>query len=243
MKYLTAGLLLGLVFVTACNLSVSVTKGSGNVITESRSVSNFHKVDLAGFGELSITQGDTESLTIETDDNLLPLIETKVENGVLSIGPDSKRGAISVNPTHSIKYALHVKNLDALEISGAGNVNAPSLKSDTFTINTSGAGNLNLQQFETKTLTTSVSGAGNILLAGQVETQAATLSGFGNYDASNLKSTAADIRLSGAGNATVWASGTLNVQISGAGSVSYYGTPQVSQTISGIGAVKSLGSK
>lgn len=245
MKLFVAILLSGVFLIPACNgrLGINLTQGSGKIITEPRTVSNFHQVTLAGVGDLNITEGDTESLTIEADDNLIPLIETRVENGELVIGIDRNRGNISMNPTRPIKYTLSVKNLDAITVSGAGNVSAPSLKSDNFAIVTSGAGNVNLQKLETKALKVTVSGAGNILLAGRAETQDTSLSGLGSYDAGNLATTATSIRLTGAGSATLWASDTLNVQVSGAGSISYYGSPKVTQSISGIGSVKNLGNK
>jgi hypothetical protein len=240
MKYLFSLLALGLVFVTACGLNV--TRGSGKIVTETRPVSNFHRVELNGMGELNITQGDTESLTVETDDNLMPVITTKVNDGTLSIGYDSSRGVKSISPTRLV-FTLQVINLDAFELSGAGNVTAPSLKSDTLTLGASGAGNLNFANIQAKTTSVNVSGVGNVVLTGQTDTQSAQLSGLGNYNAGDLKSTNASVSLSGAGNATVWASETVNVQISGAGGVSYYGTPQIKQSISGIGSVKSLGTK
>jgi hypothetical protein len=49
-----------LLMATACN----VVRGSGNVITEPREVSHFNRVSMGGSGELTITQGDEESLTV-----------------------------------------------------------------------------------------------------------------------------------------------------------------------------------
>ncbi len=239
-------LILALAFfaVSACNgVNINVTRGSGNVITESRTVSNFSNVVLAGVGELSITQGDNESLTIEADDNLMPLITTKVENGTLTIGLDTTRGTFTINPSRPIKYTLQVKTLNSLQLSGAGNISAPSLKSESLIVSSSGAGNLNLAQLDTKTVNVTLSGAGNISLNGQVESQTATLTGLGSYTASDLKSNTARVTISGAGSATVWAAQTLNITLSGVGSVSYYGSPQVTQQISGVGSIKKLGDK
>lgn len=240
MKYLFGLLAFGLIFVTACG--INVTRGSGKVVTENRPVSNFHRLSLSGMGEVNITQGTTESLTVETDDNIMPIITTTVSNGTLNIGYDNSRGNISLNPTRLV-FTLQVINLDDVEISGAGNITAPSLKSDTLTLGSSGAGNINLANVQTKTVTVNVSGVGNMVLTGQADSQNAQLNGLGNYNAGDLKTSNATVGLSGAGNATVWATDTLNVQISGAGGVSYYGSPQIKQSISGVGAVKSLGNK
>jgi hypothetical protein len=242
MKSLFSFLALGLVLVTACGFNLVPTRGSGNVVTEARTVSNFHQIDLTGAGEVNITQGDTESLTIETDDNILPLIVTRVDNGLLSIGLDPNRTGLSIAPTR-IVFTVAVKNLDSLKVSGAGNIRAQALKSDNLAVTTSGAGNITLGPVQAKTLNLRLSGAGNVTVSGQVESQDAALSGLGNYNAADLSSTNAKVALSGAGSATVWATGTLNAQISGAGSINYYGSPQVSQNISGVGSIKGLGNK
>lgn len=244
MKYRLGILAVALLALVGCaGLNLTVVRGSGNVVTESRAVSNFNRVALSGIGELAITQGDTEALTVEADDNLLPLIVTQVRNNVLNIGIDPNRGVISPTPSRPIKFALRVKNLDSIQLSGAGNISVPALKTDTLTVGSSGAGNINITQLDAKTLNGSVSGVGNLVISGQVETQDASLSGLGSYTAGDLKSTSTAVSISGAGSATVWAAQTLNVRISGAGSVSYYGTPQVTQSISGLGNVKSLGNK
>jgi hypothetical protein len=60
--------------VTAC----SVTRGSGQLTTESRPVSGFTKVELSGTGELTIEQTGTESLTISAEDNILPRLTSEV---------------------------------------------------------------------------------------------------------------------------------------------------------------------
>src|SRR5690242_12646963 len=67
--------------LTAGCLSISdghTVHGSGNVVTEARPVSGFDRVSVSGAGQLKVTQGDAESLTIETDDNLLPYIRSEV---------------------------------------------------------------------------------------------------------------------------------------------------------------------
>jgi hypothetical protein len=221
----------------------NVTRGSGHVTTQTRDVSGFTGVSMTWQGDLSITQGDTEGLSIEAEDNILPLIITNVQGGKLIIGlKEGFTGGVVV-PTKPVKYNLQVKNLNSIDVSGAGTVTAASLKSDNLKLSSSGAANMNLQQINATSLSTDTSGAGNLTLAGQVQTQDISISGFGNYNAGDLQSDSATLELSGTGSATVWAAKSLSVKISGAGNVSYYGSPQVTQTLSGVGSVKSLGNK
>src|SRR5437762_1130357 len=65
-------------------------KGSGNTITEKRGLSGFKAVDVGGIFKVEITAQKDFAVEIETDDNLLPLIETEVEDGVLKIESDKR---------------------------------------------------------------------------------------------------------------------------------------------------------
>lgn len=58
----------------ACDELGVGTRGSGTVITESRDLSDFNEVVLQGSGEVVVTVDGTEALTIEAEDNIMPLL-------------------------------------------------------------------------------------------------------------------------------------------------------------------------
>ena len=223
-----------------CTIQLNTVAGSGHVTTETRPVSNFDAVTFAGFGDLTIIQGDSESLTIQAEDNILPHITTRVTNGTLVIGFDSQYGSDEIRPTQPIKFNLALKNLSALELSGAGSVQSTSLKTEQLSIRVSGAGNIKIDNLEASGLTTTLSGAGNLNLGGHAANVDSRLTGLGSFQAGNLKSKSAKITVSGAGSATLAAEESLDVTLSGVGSVEYYGSPKVSQRISGLGSVRSV---
>ena len=68
----------------------SKVKGSGVAASEMRSVASFDTIDATGVGKLKLRIGDTESLKVVADDNILPLIKTEVKDGVLTL---STKGA------------------------------------------------------------------------------------------------------------------------------------------------------
>lgn len=215
--------LLAALLLTACGLQV--IQGSGNVVTEERPVGDFTAVNFTGFGELTLIQGDSEALTIETDDNLLPYIQTTVSQGMLTIRFDERSWTPIVRPTDSIRYRLTVKTLTHLELSGAGTVTAAALQADHLALVESGAGEIELAKLTANAVTVEMSGAGTIKLAGQVDEQTVELSGLGAYHADNLASQTARVTLSGAGEATVWVNKQLDAEMSGAGTIQYYGSP------------------
>ena len=224
--------------LSACG--ASYVRVSGNVITEERAVSGFDGVNMAGYGEVIITQGDAESLTIETDENLMQYIQTEVRNNTLYIEFTDN---IIPDPSLSITFNLNVTNLESLELSGAGSFDIPVLETPSLGILFNGAGNINLASLSADELTVQINGAGDINLAGEVGTQEVVISGAGQYSTPDLKSRQADVLVEGLGQVEIWVTDTLTVNIEGTGSVNYYGSPAVNQNIEGAGSIKSLGDK
>ncbi len=213
--------------------------GSGNTVQEKRTVANFQKVALSGTGELTIVQGGEENLTIETDDNLMPLIKTEVTNGQLQIGPDG----VNLRPTKHVRYELHLKKLNSLHLSGSLKATTGELKTDALALHISGSGTIEILRLEAGELEIQVSGSGSTKISGKLREQHLHISGSGNHWAENLESNVAEVSISGSGHAKLWVKEQLDVKISGSGNIQYFGAPQVSQHISGSGKVKALGTR
>lgn len=206
----------GALLLSACNFVLPMgVVGSGKVVSESRTVSGFSKIDLSGAGDIVIDVNGSEALTIEADDNILPLIETEVRGDTLHIG--FKRGTLIQRATR-LHYLVSAKQLEGLSVSGAGNVTVSNIDSPRMEVVTSGAGRISMN--------------------GKATDQTITLSGAGNFEGENLQGETATVSMSGVGRAIVNTSTSLRVDISGAGSVEYIGSPQITQQISGVGSVK-----
>jgi len=219
-------------------------QGSGNVITESRDVSEFDEVELRGIGRLEITQGTTTELSVTADDNLMQYIETKVEGDTLQISVKHRSlPFFTVNPTETIVYELTVPSLTRVSLSGSGKIVVDGLETDEFTVEISGSGDLEASDLRADSFTYQLSGSGKATVSGKVDSQDVQVSGSGRLEAGDLQSAEAFIEISGSGRAVLWVTDQLDVQISGSGDVQYYGSPEVSQDVSGSGSIKGLGSK
>ncbi len=217
-----------------CNTTNPI-QGSGNIVTEERDVSSIDRVTFSGFGELNIQQGDKESLTVSTDDNIMSYIQTDVSQGILAIGFDNEGQQRGFNPSDGIKFDLVVKDLARLDISGDGDINIGELRAEKLLVNHGGIGDLEITFLTADELIVRHSGAGNMVISGLVKGQEVTHSGVGSYHAVDLRSQTTNIKISDAGSADVWAVDSLDVEISGLGEVTYYGSPRVIQNISGVG--------
>ena len=216
--------------------------GSGHVIRETRNVSGFHGVELSSSGDVIVTQGDTEGLVIEAEDNILPLIESKVEgDGILHLG--FKNHAGSVETHKGVIYRLAVKTLDKMVVEGSGSIRAESLTADHLSTALPGSGEVTVNHLKTETATTSIEGSGKVKLAGEAHRQSVSIDGSGEYQGTKLRTEDASVEINGSGAGEVWASGSLSVTINGSGEVGYHGSPTVKKSINGSGEVRALGAK
>jgi len=245
----------------ACgSLTTHSVIGSGEIVTQTIDVSNFTRVTLQGFGDVFVEQGQTESLTVQTDANIIPVLDIRVRGEELILG--TKNG-VDVNPSRSITYHVTVQDLEnitlagsgnfhvgslkasnlGVSVSGSGDVNIDSLAADKLSLELNGSGNIRIENVDVQTVDTSLQGSGDIKLEGKADTQKVTVSGSGNYLAGDLQTNTADVNVPGSADVTVWVEDELNIRVSGSGNIRYYGKPVIDQSISGSGDVTSLGEK
>ncbi|HLE91152.1 MAG TPA: DUF2807 domain-containing protein [Anaerolineales bacterium] len=217
-------------------------RGSGNLVTTTRDVEDFLAIEVDYPAQVFITQGDTESVKIEAEDNLLPGLQTEVRNGTLDIFYKTENGR-HVNPTKIVKITIVVKDLADVQFSSAAELTIEDLETDNLDVSLTGAGNLKLVNILVQHLAVNLSGAGSTTASGTADDLDLNISGFGEFKGAELYGKTARVTISGAGSATVWVDDSLTAEISGAGSVSYYGSAKVTKQINGIGGVNHLGNK
>jgi hypothetical protein len=233
---LLAALLLG-----GCGITMQMVRGSGVVATQDQALSNVSGVTLATPGELTVQLGETESLHIEMEDNLLPYLQTTQQDGKLTI--QFKRGA-NLQPTKPIKYILTVKGLDSLETASVGNITAPALQAKSFIAKIASTGKIDLAGLTADKLNVELSSVGALTIGpGQVTSQVIEINSSGSYSAPDLQSQKAAVNVNSAGNVTIWVTDKLDAKISSSGVVEYYGSPQVTTTFASSGKVVPLGNK
>jgi hypothetical protein len=204
--------LLSLLLITSACIIVGV-EGSGNVITETREVSGFSEIVVGGSGVVRVEVTGTESLSIEADDNIMPLLETDVTNGRLVL--DATR---SIAPTVDIVYTITAATLDGLEVSGSAEVDATGVEGGEFSVD--------------------ISGSGDVAVVGTLDgLLRLSISGSGAFDGEALTAPQGTVDISGSGNAVVNVTETLDISVSGSGNVEYLGSPEVDEDISGSGNI------
>lgn len=207
--------------------------GNGNVVKESRDVSSFDAIKVGGAFNVFLSQGNSESLTIEADENLMPIIESKIKGGTLVIS--SKE---NIRDSKKLNIYITFKNIDKLNISGACDlVSDGMLTFSTLKFNGSGASEIEME-LTADILLCDYSGASEIEFSGTVEQCEIEISGAADLKAYELICKTMELDISGAADAKVHATKSLKVEASGAASVRYMGNPNIDQHVSGAGSVR-----
>lgn len=195
-----------------CHLLDEGIPGSGTIASENREVGDFSGVGYSGGGTVQVVIGDTTSVEIECDDNLLEHIVTEVKNGQLKIYP-----AKSISPTTGINVKITTPSLSKLSIAGSGEGSVVGLDEAKLAID--------------------IAGSGKVKCNGSAESLAISIAGSGEVVNDELASRKVDVSIAGSGDVRVQATDELSVSIAGSGKVQYIGSPKVAQKIAGSGEV------
>lgn len=212
--------------------------GNGNVKKETRPVSGYTGISVSGSMNVEIVYGNSNEITVEADENLLPYLETKVENGNLIIKSKDK-----VNLRTKSKMIVHASatKLANIKLSGSGNINGKGdfSNDEKTTFNLMGSGNISVGFNSFSETKVSIAGSGNVTLKGNHTNNIdASISGSGNIDCSDVRANDVFAIISGSGNIKVYAARTIDAKISGSGNIYYRGdAPKISIKTSGSGRV------
>ena len=199
------------VLVAGCHLPG--IRGNGRIKTEERPIATFANVDASGAFEIEWQNGPP-AVRVTTDENLLPYIENNVSDDTLHLSTREH-----VWPTHGVKVVISSPTRAGGRIRGAVKLTVKQLSGPTFAL-------------ESK-------GASEVLLDGNIGRLLADMTGASKLAADGLQTKTAEISTTGAGDAEVAVSDTLNVVITGAGKVTYSGNPPtIKKQITGAGSIR-----
>lgn len=223
------------VVTTACAQKVS---GNGNVVEENRPIESFSAIKIGGVLNVYLTQGDTESLTVEADENILDLIETENRGNTLVVR--LKKG-IDIKKAEQKNVYVTLRTLDKLEIGGVVSVKSTTpLVTDQLDLDIGGVSNTDLE-VECDRLDARADMVGSLVLRGKAREANIKNGGVGSLKAFDLEVDRLTIKNSGVGSAEVMAQEEISITSSGVGSVRYQGDAVVKElSTSGIGKVKKM---
>ena len=220
-------------------ISGNSVQGSGKLQKQARDVGSFNGVALNVPGNVELRIGNTDSITIEADDNILPLIDTVVENGTLRIRPAKRNSNFRQS---SLTIVIQARQVERISVGGSGTITATGLRGDRLRFDVGGSGSINARDLDSRMVSVAIGGSGNFTASGKTEQLTASIGGSGNIQAGHLAARDVQVSIGGSGAAEVWAKDDLTISIGGSGEVSYYGDPRISRSMQRSSSIRRLGS-
>jgi hypothetical protein len=209
----------GLLIATAAHAQKRESiEGNGKIITRDVKVSSFNSLKASGVYELKLSQGNTEAVKIEADENLQDLFQVHNEGDKLVIEMKKMENKNFNNKT-KLKVYVTFKNLKEMELSTVGNVaSEEQLSFGDLDLKNKSVGNVNLELTASRIDIKNTS-VGNVHLSGKADNAIVKNSGVGSIEAGNFVVQTMDIENTGVGHAEVNAAKDLKVKDSFLGKV------------------------
>lgn len=230
---------LSTVILSGCYVNGERIKGNGNMSTDTRTVSYADRIESLGSFNVEIIVGNTPSVRIEGESNLIPYIQTENTDGVLRI--KVKKG-YNIQTSRPLKIFVTTPKLELVTLAGSGDIkgNGKFTGASQLEVNIAGTGNVSLE-VNTPEVKADIAGSGDIILVGETRDLSVEIAGSGNFDGMRMMSENVNISIAGSGDVNVFADKKLDVDIAGMGDINYKGNAVVSKSIAGSGKISKVG--
>jgi len=189
-------LLILIMMLSSCAYSQSLfpVRGTGMPVNKVYNVSDFKGIDVAGGFDVTLVQGNTESVTLTAQENLFDYFTVKVENGTLRIYTRN-----NIMSTREMKARISFKNINNLKVSGGGDVNSETpINAEALDVYVSGGGDLR-SVVNSSELKCHISGGGDAELEGKTKAYYLEVSGGGDLK-SKVNASSIECRIGGGGD-------------------------------------------
>lgn len=207
----------------SCQINLNRVNGNGNVVTEERNVREFDRVKGSAGLQVILTEGTENKVVVEADENLMEIIETYVDDGMLRIGVDGNIGRSSSKRV----YVTYKTSLNEVRASSGSHVIVKNeIKSEDLTLDASSGAMLEASVFS-KNLYLEASSGANVDVTGKAKDVRSKASSGAYINAENLLSATCNARASSGGHIKVNVKDNLEAKASSGGQIDYYGDPSV----------------
>ncbi len=210
--------------------------GSGKEVNVQRKVGPFSALRIDGPLDVDAHPGANPGVTIHSDDNIEPLIETLLDGDTLVVR--LRKGA-SFRTNHKMSIEVEFTTLSSTQQRGSGDLHIASVNAAKLESSIAGSGDLRIDNAQLGSFAVSVAGSGDVNVGGRADEARYSVAGSGDIDAVRLVTRRVDVDISGSGDAQVNATEAIDARVAGSGDVTYTGHPHdVSRRVSGSGSIE-----
>lgn len=210
-------------FVSSCNFNFNSGKvGNGNVVSEERDADeSFTKIKASEGLDVYITQSQETSIEVEADDNIISLIATDIDNGILTIHAKE-----SIGRAKSKKIYVHLPEIDKIiSTSGADVYSTNALVSDTIDVKCTSGADIKIE-VKAEAVKCYTSSGADIKISGTATSLEAKASSGSDIHAKNLEVKTCNASVSSGADIIVNTTEKLIAKSSSGGDIHYYGNPE-----------------
>ena len=209
--------------------------GSGNIIKDTRQLSEFTSMSVSGSIKVEIKTGAVASLIVEADDNIMPHVITNVSDKNLSI----KLKGINNLRNATVRIFLVVPTLNKISTSASAEVrSAEAITNSDKILFTASSGSLINVNVGAPSISAGASSGADIILSGRTKNLSAESSSGSSVNLFGLKSENATASASSGADIDIFASIGLNASASSGAKVIYKGgATSVVKNVSSGGSV------
>lgn len=222
-----------LFLVHSCSKSIV---GSGPVVSETRTSSEFHSINNAGSANVIVLAGSEYKVEIRAQKNIISNIETAVVGQELTI---KFKNGVSISSSDEISVYVTCPYYSALSINGSGMIKSEITNStSSLKLSVTGSGDIDIKNVNITSIQNDIEGSGNIDVAGTTSNALHTINGSGAINCYELSSEDVTANVGGSGSINITVNHHLDATINGSGNIVYKGNPTVNTTINGSGSVR-----
>jgi hypothetical protein len=216
--------------LSSCIFMGPSVKGNGEVVEDVREVGKFSGVKVTSGMNVHFVQGDEPSVVVVADENLLEIIETKVNGNTLEI-----RTRANIWSATSKKVVITTNKIREIQGTAGSNIYTDGrLVVDQLTLKASAGCNFKMD-LDGQSVDVSVNSGANVFLTGKSKQFYAKTTSGANLKAEDLKAEVSEITVSSGANAWVTTMKELTAHASSGGNIFYYGSPDRTNTSSSSG--------
>ena len=226
-KIILTSIILSLTLSVNAQWGSKKIKGNGNVVTVTRTTSNYDGIGVGGSFDVILVKGKEGNIKIEGEENIIPYIVTEVKGNTLQIKFEKN---INIRTTKRLTVTVTYRDLDKVSLGGSGNIKSEGIiKGRDLKVSLGGSGNITLT-IDSDEVNSKIGGSGNIRLSGKSNELTCSIAGSGSIKAYDLTTDTLNATIAGSGSIRTTVNTRIKAKVVGSGSIYYKGNPKYIDT-------------
>lgn len=221
-----------------CSCHINKVSGDGNVVSKEIPIKDYDEIQIEGENvDFKYMQSDdVPYLKVETDQNIMDLLDINTDSKVLVVRPKNRHTGI--NPTRFIVITNSTAPKE-FKMAGGGNCDlGKGLNGKKLEIRFAGGGTIKADSIAITRLDCEIASSGTVSLSGKTEKMNIKSAGSSKIKAFGLETEELTCKAAGSTHIEITANKAISTKIAGSGTIRYKGNPNIKEkSIIGSGSI------